>query len=116
MKNEDYKRKLYYIPVNIGEGTGWLGISTKRWVEGAITFVISLLLWRFIFFSFSPLIQFIAFMFIVVPLALIAIVGIRGESLFEFLLEWLVFLKKRRKMIFKIPRKEVEKKRFGRSK
>lgn len=116
MKDENYERKLYIIPVNISDDTGYKGFSYKRIGEGVVTFIIAFLLWKFIFFSFGLIVKFIAFMCLVVPLTAIAFMGIKGETLFEFLIEWVVFMKKRRKMIYKIPRKQVEKKRFGRAK
>lgn len=91
----------YYIPENINTGKKFFGIKNRNLIEAA---VIETVLYK----SLSLLPLFITYKAVVmiIPMAglgILAVVGIRDESLTEFLYSTIRFYKKRMKMHFASP-------------
>ena len=61
--------------------------------------------------TFMITVKIVAYIILVVPVVLFAIVGVNNESFIEFLLEYLAYKKKRRKMKFRLPMKLSEKRK-----
>lgn len=105
----DQEPEVYFIPANVTDnGNVFSGnIKKKNAYEAAAVFtfglVLSLLLLAFLPFIAKAIIITIFFM-----ISCLALVGIRGQSLFEAILESFFFNKKKRVMKYRLPRKDTE--------
>lgn len=99
--------KVYVIPANISDDGGFArGMIKKRnGIEAIVIFFIMLSIWFLFTAAFNVYIRFATFIFVIVP-PVIAIIGIKDKSLCEYILEVFSFKKKRRKMVYKMPRRE----------
>lgn len=110
----DYQPEIYRIPINIADNGNALNgtIKTKNMTEAVIVagigVVISGLFLQFLSLGIRIAV-FVPFFFI----ALVAMIGVRGESLFEYILEVFFFKKKKRRMKYKMPRAVEKNSRKG---
>lgn len=110
-KNENYDPEIYVIPVNISDNgyAVWI-IKKKNLIEAIVLGAAFFLLWKLIFSPFSYIVRIASFCFTVLPVIILALTGVREESLLEFLIEYFFYIKKRRRMTFRIPREVQERK------
>ena len=117
MYDEDnYIPETYYIPGNVTDNGNVAGgmLKLRNLIEAIVLGLIMLALWRLIFYPFGLIVKTIGFGLTVMPVVAFALIGIKGESLLEWCIEFIYFQKKKRVMIFEIPRPEsIKKKRFG---
>lgn len=117
MYDEDnYEPEIYYIPGNVADNGNVVGgmLKLRNMIEAIVLGLIMAGLWRIIFYAFGLVVKTIAFGIMVLPIVAAALIGIQGESLIEWFIEFFYFHKKKRMMIFEIPRPEsIKKKRFG---
>lgn len=112
MDEREYRPIEYIIPANL-EGDRTIGgiFKFKCLIEAIAFFFATFAIWKFSLFSFDVTVKTIGFCLIVLPITALAAIGIKGESLIEYMLEFVNFRRKRRKMIFKIPREMQQKKK-----
>lgn len=103
--DEKEKEQIYIIPNNVNEnGNILMFFKTRNLAEALVVSAVLLVLWRVITLPFSFTVQLVSFMFVIPPVAILAVIGIKGESLFEYLFEVMFYKKKKRQMVFKMPR------------
>ena len=101
--------EMYIIPANVTDNGNVINgnIKKKNAYEAAAIFVIGFLV-SFLLLGFLPTIPKIIIMTFFFMFACLAVVGIKGESLFETFLEAFFFRKKVRVMKYRLPRKDLE--------
>lgn len=111
--DENYEQAQYFIPINIGDDGGVLGgrFKKRNMIEAVVIGLLLTLVWKIIFYPYDIIIKIVAYIILVIPVVLFAIVGVNNESFLEFLLEYLAYKKKRRKMKFRLPMKLSEKRK-----
>jgi len=97
MKNEE--RDVYIIPPNFIEGGTLMGgmVKTRNAIEAGI--LGAAVGWPVLHLSFSLTTRIIILCLTALPLVLIAMIGISGESLSQFILVFLSWLRNRRKLL-----------------
>lgn len=113
---DNYTPEIYYIPGNVADNGNVMGgmLKLRNLIEAIVLGLLMFVLWRIFFYPFGLVIKTIAFGVMVLPAVAFSLVGIQGESLVEWFFEFFYFQKKKRMMIFEIPRPEaIKKKRFG---
>lgn len=108
-----YEPEVYIIPANVSHAGKILGgmIEIRNMVEAIIIAGVLGIMWWILTSPFGLIPKTITFCFFVAAPAGIALIGIRGESVLQFGIQFLTFRKKKRKMMYKIPRKEEKKKK-----
>ena len=111
--DDNYEQVQYFIPINIGDDGGVLGgrFKKRNMIEAVIIGLLLTLVWKIICYPYDIIVKVVAYIILVIPVVLFAIVGVNNESLLEFLLEYLAYKKKRRKMKFRLPMKLSEKRK-----
>ena len=111
--DENYEQAQYFIPINIGDDGGVLGgrFKKRNMIEAVVIGLLLTLVWKIIFYPYDIIVKIVAYIILVIPVVLFAIVGVNNESFLEFLLEYLAYKKKRRKMKFRLPMKLSEKRK-----
>lgn len=111
--DENYEQAQYFIPINIGDDGGVLGgrFKKRNMIEAVVIGLLLTLVWKIIFYPYDIIIKIVAYIILVIPVVLFAIIGVNNESFLEFLLEYLAYKKKRRKMKFRLPMKLSEKRK-----
>ena len=108
--------EVYIIPSNVTDnGNVVRGLFKKKNAAEAVVVLAIGAVISFLFLSFLGfLVRMGVFIFFAL-LSAIVVVGIKGESFGEYVLETTLFKKKKRSMKYRLPRKNYEeKKRFGR--
>lgn len=102
--------EVYVIPANITDnGNVIRGQFKKKNAYEAAAFIAVGLILSVLILGFIPLIARGIIFFIFLMLAMIALAGIKGESLIEFILEKIFFGRKKRVMKYRLPRREAQK-------
>ena len=111
--DDNYEQAQYFIPINIGDDGGVLGgrFKKRNMIEAVVIGLLLTLVWKIIFYPYDIIIKIVAYIILVIPVVLFAIIGVNNESFLEFLLEYLAYKKKRRKMKFRLPMKLSEKRK-----
>ena len=111
--DDNYEQAQYFIPINIGDDGGVLGgrFKKRNMIEAVVIGLLLTLVWKIIFYPYDIIVKIVAYIILVIPVVLFAIVGVNNESFLEFLLEYLAYKKKRRKMKFRLPMKLSEKRK-----
>lgn len=111
--DDNYEPAQYFIPINIGDDGGVLGgrFKKRNMIEAVVIGLLLTLVWKIIFYPYDIIIKIVAYIILVIPVVLFAIVGVNNESFLEFLLEYLAYKKKKRKMKFRLPMKLSEKRK-----
>lgn len=101
--------EVYIIPANVTDNGNVINgnIKKKNAYEAGVIAVAGLI-FSLLILGFLPLIVKIIILMLFFMLACLAIVGIKGESLFEAVLENFFFKKKMRVMKYRLPRKDIE--------
>lgn len=111
--DDNYEQAQYFIPINIGDDGGVLGgrFKKRNMIEAVVIGLLLTLVWKVIFYPYDIIVKIVAYIILVIPVVLFAIIGVNNESFLEFLLEYLAYKKKRRKMKFRLPMKLSEKRK-----
>ena len=111
--DENYEQAQYFIPINIGDDGGVLGgrFKKRNMIEAVVIGLLLTLVWKIIFYPYDIIVKIVVYIILVIPVVLFAIIGVNNESFLEFLLEYLAYKKKRRKMKFRLPMKLSEKRK-----
>lgn len=111
--DDNYEQAQYFIPINIGDDGGVLGgrFKKRNMIEAVVIGLLLTLVWKIIFYPYDIIVKIVAYIILVIPVVLFAIIGVNNESFLEFLLEYLAYKKKRRKMKFRLPMKLSEKRK-----
>lgn len=111
--DDNYEPAQYFIPINIGDDGGVLGgrFKKRNMIEAVVIGLLLTLIWKIIFYPYDIIVKIVAYIILVIPVVLFAIIGVNNESFLEFLLEYLAYKKKRRKMKFRLPMKLSEKRK-----
>ena len=107
MKGQDYEREVYIIPGNVSDSGGIFGgrIRTRNFVEAALVALIMALIW---WIATRPVMSYtvrtVLFVILIPGPVLITLIGARDESALQWLMEFIAFRRKRRQMVFCVPR------------
>lgn len=107
MDQDNYQQEIMNIPVNVADNGNVLNgsIKKKNMIEAICIALIGFFFWKILFCAFGLVVQVVC-LFPFLALTIVALVGIRGESMLEYVLELIYFKKKRRVMIYKLPYEE----------
>ena len=105
----DQEYETYIIPANVTDNGNVINgnIKKKNAYEAAAILFVGVI-FCFILLGFLHLIPKLIIFTVFVMLSLVAVVGIKGDSLIETLLEAFFFNKKKRTMKYRLPRKDTE--------
>lgn len=114
-KEEEYYEEVeydtYYIPVNVEDDGNILNgrIKLRNFLEMIVVTGIVIGIWYVCTRALPFIAQFVSFLIVVIPVAIITLVGVKGGSFLEFVIAVIWFKKKRRIVRIKLPHvEEVE--------
>lgn len=95
------KENVYLIPANYTDsGKIFGGMLTLRNAIETLVLVLSLGALEYMLLSVGGFIRVIAMAVTLIPLAVLGMIGINGDSLFTFIAHMIAFLFRRKKMIY----------------
>jgi low affinity Fe/Cu permease len=111
-RDEEYEKNVYIIPGNVADSGGIFGgrVRTRNFIEAALVgFIMGLIWWLATRPITSYTIKTALFVILFPFPVLITLIGARDESALQFIMEVIAFRRKRRQMVFCIPRVEKKK-------
>lgn len=109
--DKNYERMIYAIPTNTASSGGTVlngNIKTRNLIECGIFSAAAFLIWLIVTAWLPTTFKIVIFCFFNLPIGILSLVGIRQQSLGEFLKDILTFSKKKRVLLIRIPEKKEE--------
>lgn len=111
-KDQDYERNVFIIPGNVADSGGIFGgrIRTRNFVEAALVAMVMGFIWWLVTRPITSYTAKTALFVVLFPFpVLLTLIGARDESALQFVMEVIAFRRKRRRMVFCVPRTEKKK-------
>lgn len=105
MSRENHNPVIYYFPVNVDDDGGVFKgrIKKRNLIEAVILFAVMLLIWKLFTFPFGLTVKVISFVALEIPTVVFSIIGVKGDSLLEYIETLITFKRRKRMMVYRLP-------------